>query len=161
MSNILKGIYIKETSSDYIVEDRSQDLVLATQQAKNITKQIRYDRTVGEILTNIELLAEKYNIDRDAFELAETEVKNAQRQLEAAIYGLDEIFQEAAKKSTWDSDELSEKTDEGQIYSTGGGAGQSYRKYKAKPAGVSENIVNINDPKRDGWRVYKVKSAGL
>jgi len=31
-----------------------------------------------------------------------------------------------------------EEVDEGQLYSTGGGAGQSYRKYKSKPAGLDE-----------------------
>ena len=59
---------------------------------------------------------------------------------------------------------------DGQIYSTGGGAGESYRKYNSKPAGLDEEqapmftpeekMVNANDPRSDGWRVYKDKPAG-
>lgn len=112
---------------------RQDELQYAFQQAKKITSQIKNDRTVNEILTNIELLVEKYNIDKDAFQTAEVEVKNAQRQLEAAIYNLDTLFQDAMQRSQWDSDEIS---NEGQIYSTGGGAGEGRRKYKVKPAGL-------------------------
>jgi len=59
---------------------------------------------------------------------------------------------------------------DGQIYSTGGGAGQSYRKFTPKSAGLDEEqapmftpeekIVNMNDPRSDGWRIYKAKPAG-
>lgn len=112
MSYILKGLMTEKnkTKLDTVKEDQkaADDLQYAFQQAKNITSQIKNDRTVNEILTNIELLIDKYNIDRNAFEVAETEVKNAQRQLEAAIYGLDEIFQDAMKKAQWGSDELTE-----------------------------------------------------
>lgn len=52
-----------------------------------------------------------------------------------------------------------------------GGMGQSYRKYKASPAGLDEEqapmftpeekMVNANDPRSAGWRTYKVGPAGL
>lgn len=224
MSSILKGLSAPKVINDVtsILEDESRayELQSAYQQAKNITKKIRFDNTVNEILTEIELLVDKYNIDKDSFQVAETEVKNAQRQLEAAIYGLDEIFLNAAKvqednlseedkiQESYSANDIADELldrhsdlirrfghevvaqtilnvakeypaksinelieiikdklqtkNEGQIYSTGGGAGQSYRKYKAKPAGMSESEepVNLNDPRSDGWRVYKVKSAG-
>lgn len=202
MSSILKGLVAekhKDVPNEPVneVNNRAYELEDAFRQAKNITKQIGYDRTVNEILTNIELLVEKYNIDKDAFQTAEMGVKNAQRQLEAAIYGLDEIFQDAMKNAQWDNDELTEndtvqeavgvndladelfdrypnlirryghevvgnailnvsrknsnddmetlinkivlslkETNEGQIYSTGGGPGEGRRKYRIKPAGL-------------------------
>ena len=53
----------------------------------------------------------------------------------------------------------------------GGNAGQSYRKYKAKPAGLDEEqipmftpeekMVNANDPHSDGWRLYKTKESSI
>lgn len=109
MSSILKGL-VSEKSKEVVDEDqpRQDELQFAFQQAKNITNQIRHDRTVNEILTNIELLVEKYNLDKNTFQAAETEVKNAQRQLEAAVYGLDQMFQDAMKQSQWDDDELNE-----------------------------------------------------
>jgi RNA polymerase sigma factor (sigma-70 family) len=77
----------------------------------------------------------------------------------------------AKEKKKKDPNAIVDLTAEGQIYSTGGGAGQSYRKYKAKPAGVAEeqapmftpedSVANLNDPRSDGWRVYKSKPAGL
>ena len=55
------------------------------------------------------------------------------------------------------------------LQSTQGGMGQSYRKYKPKPAGVAEEqapmftpeekMVNANDPMSDGWRWYSVKEG--
>lgn len=43
-------------------------------------------------------------------------------------------------------------TNEGQIYSTGGGAGQAYRKFVPK---TEDKVANVNDG--DGWRWYEPK----
>ncbi len=52
----------------------------------------------------------------------------------------------------------------------GGYAGQSYRKFKPKPAGTNEEqapmftpeekMVNANDPMSDGWRFYEIEPSG-
>ena len=46
---------------------------------------------------------------------------------------------------------------DGQIYSTGGGAGQSYRKYKSKPAGLDEEQLNELSP--ETLASYKKKAG--
>jgi hypothetical protein len=175
MSSIIKGL-ISELNPDLqkrlaarkagkpiysggLEEDRQGDLEVALSQARKITKAIKYDDTATDIIVQIQMLAEKFNIDKDALETAIDEVYAAKNQLESAVYGLDEVFEEALKQSRWDSDEI----DEGQIYSTGGGAGQSYRKYKVKPSGIGQGIseteaVNRNDG--DGWRWTTIKPAG-
>lgn len=152
MSNIMKGLVAEKKVSEDL--RRADDLQFAHQQAKKITKQIKYDNTVRQIVTEISLLAEKYQIDKDSLETAINNVRVAQQQLEGAIYGLDEIFQDAMKQAQWG------EVEEGQIYSTGGGAGQSQRKYKVKPAGLKETeAVNRNNP--TGWRWTNIKPAGI
>jgi hypothetical protein len=43
-----------------------------------------------------------------------------------------------------------------------GGMGQSYRKFRPKSAGMDEDkIAGMNDPRSDGWRVYKAVPAGV
>jgi hypothetical protein len=186
----------KPVYSGGLEEDRQGDLEVALNQARKITKGIKYDDTATDIIVQIQMLAEKFNIDKDALETAIDEVYTAKNQLESAVYGLDEVFEEALQQSRWDDDEISEEkqrldpkcwsgykkqgtkmkggvrvnncvpkegVEEGQIYSTGGGAGQSYRKYKVKPSGIGQGIseteaVNRNDG--DGWRWTTIKPAG-
>jgi hypothetical protein len=45
---------------------------------------------------------------------------------------------------------LGEEVDEGQIYSTGGGAGQSYRKFKPKSGGIAESLLEYKLPYKMG-----------
>ena len=75
------------------------------------------------------------------------------------------------KKKKKDPNALVDLTAEDTAYAggmgQGGNAGQSYRKYKVKPAGMKEEqapmftpeakMVNANDPMSDGWRWYKTK----
>jgi hypothetical protein len=63
--------------------------------ARNITKAIKYDGTVSDILVSIRQLAENAGIDARDLTYAENEVFDAKKQLESAIYGLDEIFEDA------------------------------------------------------------------
>lgn len=149
----MKGLVAEKNVSEDL--RRADDLQFAYQQAKKITSQIKHDSTVRQILTEISLLAEKHQIDKDSLETAINEVRTAQQQLEGAVYGLDEIFQDAMKQA-----QFGNEVDEGQIYSTGGGAGQSQRLYKPKPAGLSETeAVNRNNDR--GWRWTKIEPAGV
>ena len=75
-------------------EDR-MDPASAYQQAREITRQIKYDQTVSDILVQIHMLAEKSGIPEQALEYAVDEVHSASAALESAIYGLDEVFKEA------------------------------------------------------------------
>lgn len=86
--------------------DRQAELEMALQKARQITKQIKYDDTATDIIVQIQMLAEKFNIDKDSLESAIDDVYNAKNQLESAVYGLDEVFEEALQQSRWDDDEM-------------------------------------------------------
>ena len=86
--------------------DRQAELEMALQKARQITKQIKYDDTATDIIVQIQMLAEKFNIDKDSLESAIDDVYNAKNQLESAVYGLDEVFEEALQQSRWDDDEI-------------------------------------------------------
>jgi hypothetical protein len=87
-------------------EHRQAELEMALQKARQITKQIKYDDTATDIIVQIQMLAEKFNIDKDSLESAIDDVYNAKNQLESAVYGLDEVFEEALQQSRWDDDEM-------------------------------------------------------
>ena len=176
--------------------DTLMDPEYALPQARKITKAIKYDDTVGEIITQIEMLAERtQGIDSRTIQYAIDGVLAAKNALEYAVYDLEEAFEDAAREMQYKRDEeeldedetmqfaaektpainpyggqkdrqfrgaigeavLSEMPDtsgpvgvqpggwrrtdnpgveEGQIYSTGGGAGEAQRKFRPKSAGT-------------------------
>ena len=83
----------------------------AYRQARHITKQIKYDQTVSEIIVGIQMLAEKAGIPEKELQYAEDEVYEASRALESAVYGLDEVFKEALERQRYDDEELEEDSD--------------------------------------------------
>lgn len=116
MSSILTGLKISEAreldgpaydrcletdsqplriSNENIQNEDRMDPASAYQQAREITRQIKYDQTVSDILVQIHMLAEKSGIPEQALEYAVDEVHSASAALESAIYGLDEVFKEA------------------------------------------------------------------
>jgi hypothetical protein len=129
---------LMETDSD----DRIWDLKQAVKKARQITNAIGYDDALTEIIVGIQQLAEKVDIDPSKLHDVESDIRAAKRALESAVYQLVEVFTDELRALESTRDDM----DEGQIYSTGGGAGQAMRKYKAKPAGLGE--VNRNSPLR-------------
>jgi hypothetical protein len=90
-----------------IDENRQLDLEQALRQAKNITKNIKYDDTTTDIIVQIQMLAEKYNIDKNELDNAIDNVYTARNKLESAVYGLDEVFQDALNQARYnDNDEM-------------------------------------------------------
>jgi hypothetical protein len=70
---------------------------LALLQAKRITKAIKYDNSVNEIITRIQELAERTNgIDMGILEDSISMVSKFAQRLESAVYGLENTFAEAA-----------------------------------------------------------------
>jgi hypothetical protein len=82
-------------SNENAQNEDHMDPASAYQQAREITRQIKYDQTVSDILVQIHMLAEKSGIPEQALEYAVNEVHSASAALESAIYGLDEVFKEA------------------------------------------------------------------
>jgi hypothetical protein len=92
-----------------------------------------------EIITKIQLLAEQAGVDKRDLEYLINDVYEKQRELESAIFALDEPFEELVRKQEWNDEEV----DEGQIYSTGGGAGQAMRWYTPKD-NLGEGVISEN-----------------
>ena len=145
MSNIREGldqaIGQKIQNIIQLGEDanRLAQLQSAYNQAVKITKGIKYDDTVVGIISEIQTLANQYKIDARSVKYAIDDVLEAKNNLESKVYGLDEVFKDAFQEEKWKTDD--EEIDEGQIYSTGGGAGQSYRKFRPKAAGAKESAI--------------------
>ncbi len=83
--------YMKEATDGRLEPD------LALLQAKRITKAIKYDNSVNEIITQIQELAERTNgIDMGILEDSISMVSKIAQRLESAVYGLENAFAEAA-----------------------------------------------------------------
>lgn len=98
----LTGARVSETIDESATES---DLAMALQKARQITRQIKYDDTAMEIVVQIQMLAEKYNIDKDSLDSAINDVYDAKNKLESAVYGLDEVFADALQQAKLNNDD--------------------------------------------------------
>ena len=90
--------------------DRTFELEQGLKQAQKLTKQIKYDNTVGEIVRGIEQLAEGLGIDQSDLQYYINSVYEAKRELESSIYGLDEPFEYALQQAKFaDEESLNEQ----------------------------------------------------
>jgi hypothetical protein len=116
---------------NYALDEATGDTYLdpasALYQARKITKQFKYADMHTSIIMQIQQLAEKSGIDPRELQYQIDEVYEKQQELESAIYALDEVFEDNLRNK-----EYADDVDEGQIYSTGGGAGQAMRWYRPK-----------------------------
>lgn len=86
--------------------EKVQEFKMALDQARKITKGIKYDDTVGEILVQIEMLAEKFpGIDMRDLNWKMDDVREAKNALESAVYGLEEPFIEAMRNAEYEYEE--------------------------------------------------------
>ena len=93
------------------------NLEIALQQARQITKMIKYDDTVTDIVVKIQALAEKFNIDANDIRYAIDDVYEAKQKLESVVYGLDEIFEDALRNAQYAADD---ETDFNEDWGKGG-----------------------------------------
>jgi len=86
--------------------EKEQEFRISLAQARKITKAIKYDDTVREIVVQIEMLAEKLpGIDMQDLKWKIDEVREAMNALESAVYGLEEPFEEALRNASYDEDD--------------------------------------------------------
>ena len=112
MSSILEGLHTTQVLKEDA--ERLAQLEMAYRQAKEITKDIKYDDTVMGIVSRIQELGQKYNIDPRSIKYAISDVQEAKNNLESAIYGLDEVFKDAYEDLKWrqeDEENLQEISD--------------------------------------------------
>jgi hypothetical protein len=100
-----------KSKNESINEGRTDDLERALMQARKITKGISYDTTVNEIMVAIEELVKSYNLDMDDFNYHNSRVYEAKHELESAIYGLDEIFEDALRDAQYSDEESINEAD--------------------------------------------------
>jgi hypothetical protein len=148
-----------EAQGDTLLDPES-----ALQQARKITKAIKYENTSNDIIVQMQMLAERTEgVDMRTLEDSVDEVYAAQRQLESAVYGLEEAFEEAIRNQRYRDDDEDLDEDETMMYAaektaaTNPYGGMKDRKFRG---GISETeAVNRNDG--DGWRWYEPREKQL
>tara|TARA_Y100000389_G_scaffold200444_1_gene240872 strand:- start:2834 stop:3169 length:336 start_codon:yes stop_codon:yes gene_type:complete len=86
------------------LEDKKFDLERALDNARDITKTIKYADMHIEIVSKLETLAEENGIEIDEYQ--ERKVFEAKNKLESEIYELEEVFKDAIRDVTNKIDEL-------------------------------------------------------
>lgn len=150
---------IAEAEGDTLLDPES-----ALMQARKITKAIKYENTSSDIIVQMQMLAERTEgIDTRILESNIDEVYAAQRQLESAVYGLEEAFEEAVRNQRYRDDDEDLDEDETMMYAaektaaTNPYGGMKDRQFRGAIA--ETEAVNRNDG--DGWRWYEPREEQL
>ena len=99
----------KENEKLKQIQDREWELDLATSRARDITKQIKYDATPINIISEIRILAEDVGIPEEDQKYLINDVYKAQSRLESAVYSLEEMFEDAWSNVRYEIEELEEE----------------------------------------------------
>lgn len=130
--------------------EKVQEFKMALDQARKITKGIKYDDTVGEILVQIEMLAEKFpGIDMRDLNWKMDEVREAKNALESAVYGLEEPFIEAMRNAEYEYEEEDEdmrESAEDDIFKI---LSKNFEKEFGAPMSDPNAKKRIKEPKKD------------
>ena len=79
-------------------EEELQKFELALQKAREITKQIKYDRLPNDIIIKIDSMAEELGIPESEIDMYTRDVYKAKNNLESAIYELESIFADKVRE---------------------------------------------------------------
>jgi hypothetical protein len=121
--------------------DTLHDPEYALPEARRITKAIKYDDTVGEIITQIQMLAERTEgIHNKTLEYSIDGVLAAKNALESAVYGLEEAFEDAARDAQYKRDEV----DEGNYHDNRTG-------FKRGPRDDERHDLDVQQPSKQVW----------
>ena len=96
----LNEVIVQEQSEEEIraelkrLEPIADKLEFAQQEARDITKAIKYENTTSEIMIGLGGLADKLGIDERELDYYESRVREAKMQLESAIYEMEELFED-------------------------------------------------------------------
>jgi hypothetical protein len=101
--NEIKKLHENQQVIDKL-EDKKFDLERALEDARSITKTIKYVDTHVEIVSKLGTLAEENGLQLD--EYYERQVYSAKNKLESEIYELEEVFKDAIRDVTNKIDEL-------------------------------------------------------
>ena len=96
----LNEVIVQEQSEEEIraelkrLQPIADKLEFAQQEARDITKAIKYEDTTTEIMVGLGGLADKLGIDERELDYYESRVRDAKNQLESAIYEMEEVFED-------------------------------------------------------------------
>ena len=96
----LNEVIVQEQSEEEIraelkrLEPIADKLEFAQQEARDITKAIKYEQTTTDILVQLSGLADKLGIDEKELDYYERQVYDAKSRLESAIYEMEEVFED-------------------------------------------------------------------
>ena len=79
-------------------EEELQKFELALQKAREITKQIKYDRLPNDIIIKIDSMAEELGIPESEIDMYTRDVYKAKNNLESAVYELESIFADKVRE---------------------------------------------------------------
>ena len=108
----LNEVIVQEQSEEEIraelkrLEPIADKLEFAQQEARDITKAIKYENTTSEIMIGLGGLADKLGIDERELDYYESRVREAKMQLESAIYEMEELFDDKYRDVRNKIDEL-------------------------------------------------------
>ena len=108
----LNEVIVQEQSEEEIraelkrLEPIADKLEFAQQEARDITKAIKYENTTSEIMIGLSGLADKLGIDERELDYYESRVREAKMQLESAIYEMEELFDDKYRDVRNKIDEL-------------------------------------------------------
>jgi hypothetical protein len=121
--------------------DTLHDPEYSLPQARRITKAIKYDDSVGEIITQIQMLAERTEgIDSKTLEYSIDGVLSAKNALESAVYGLEEAFEDAARDAQYKRDDVDE-----------GNYNDNRTGFKRGPRDDERHDLDVQKPSREEW----------
>ena len=145
----------KEEQGLHLIAEANHNLI-AKQKARFYLDRYVKEHTLvyQKLVDSIYKLAKETGVNPNDLRDAAPDIRHAKQELLKATQNLVELYDEA----------LDLKMTEGQIYSTGGGAGQGYRWYKPQAAGLAEgNPVDAQQLDEKCWDTHKqvgMKSKG-
>jgi hypothetical protein len=74
------------------LQKKKDDTIAILRKAKEITKNIKYNDTVSDIIVGLTTLVEENKLDSKSFNIAVNDVRQANNALESAVYKLEEVF---------------------------------------------------------------------
>lgn len=77
------------------LQQQLNTLIPVYRQVQQITTQIKHNETLMSILTEVQQLAVDNEIDMESYSYQENTILEKARELEEAVYGLDELFKDA------------------------------------------------------------------
>lgn len=94
------------------LQNRQEVLRNAVEEARKITTEIKYDDTAMTIVNRIQELAGKTEISEQEIKWAVNEVMEKARELESAVYKLDDAFTDAYREIKYKAEELEYEIDD-------------------------------------------------